>query len=114
MSVGLRLRKLRVFLSNWKLDFRCIIGSRNSEVFPIDGNQIMGVGLMLEVTRGQVDNENNSQSQYSNMSNNIQGVTSRNSHITLLTNLGQFPRIVTPVTPHTKVPYWNSSSPEHA
>src|SRR5882724_1187946 len=26
-------------------------------------------------------------------------VTSRNSHITLLTNLSQFPRIVTPVTP---------------
>ena len=28
---------------------------------------------MSEVTRGQVDNENNSQSQYSNISNNIQG-----------------------------------------
>ena len=27
---------------------------------------------MLEVTRGQVDNENNNQSQYSNISNNIQ------------------------------------------
>src|SRR5882724_13109385 len=27
------------------------------------------------------------------------GVTSRNSHVTLLTNLGQFPRIITPVTP---------------
>ena len=27
---------------------------------------------MSEVTRGQVDNENNSQSQYSNISNNIQ------------------------------------------
>ena len=26
-------------------------------------------------------------------------VTSRNSHVTLLTNLSQFPRIVTPVTP---------------
>ena len=33
----------------------------------------MEVGLMLEVTRGQVDNENNSQSQYSNILNNIQG-----------------------------------------
>src|SRR5882724_9170740 len=28
-----------------------------------------------------------------------QPVTSRKSHITLLTNLGQFPRIITPVTP---------------
>jgi len=28
---------------------------------------------MLEVTRGRVDNENNSQSQYLNISNNIQG-----------------------------------------
>src|SRR5882724_10576491 len=27
------------------------------------------------------------------------GVMSRNSHVTLLTNVGQFPRIVTPVTP---------------
>ena len=43
-----------------------------SEVFPIDGNQIMGVVGMLEVTRGQVDNENNSQSQYLNILNNIQ------------------------------------------
>ena len=32
----------------------------------------MEVGLMLEVTRGQVDNENNSQSQYLNILNNIQ------------------------------------------
>ena len=29
-------------------------------------------GVMSEVTRGQVDNENNSQSQYLNISNNIQ------------------------------------------
>jgi len=41
-------------------------------VFPIYGNQIMEVGVMLEVTRGRVDNENNNQSQYSNISNNIQ------------------------------------------
>ena len=48
----------------------------DSEVFPIDGNQIMGVGLMSEVTRGQVDNENDSQSsqsRYSNISNIVQG-----------------------------------------
>ena len=32
----------------------------------------MEIGLMSEVTRGQVDNENNIQSQYSNISNKIQ------------------------------------------
>src|SRR5882724_3256558 len=32
----------------------------------------MEVGVMLEVTRGQVDNDNNSQSQYLNILNNIQ------------------------------------------
>ena len=42
------------------------------KVFPIYGNQITEVGVMSEVTRGQIDNENNSQSQYLNMSNNIQ------------------------------------------
>ena len=42
------------------------------EVRGLDRSQITGVGLMSEVTRGQVDNENNSQSQYSNISNNIQ------------------------------------------
>jgi len=36
------------------------------------GIQITEVGVMLEMTRGQVDNENNSQSQYLNISNNIQ------------------------------------------
>ena len=41
-------------------------------VFPIDGNWITGV-RMSEVTRGQVDNENNSQSQYSNILNIVQG-----------------------------------------
>ena len=37
------------------------------------GNWIMGVGWMSGVTRGQVDNENNNQSQYSNISNIVQG-----------------------------------------
>ena len=32
----------------------------------------MEVGVMLEVTRGRVDNENNSQSRYLNIFNNIQ------------------------------------------
>ena len=32
----------------------------------------MEVGLMLGVTRGRVENENNSQSQYLNISNNTQ------------------------------------------
>ena len=39
-----------------------IYGNQKSEVFPIDRNCIMGVGWMSEVTKGQVDNENNSQS----------------------------------------------------
>ena len=39
-----------------------IYGNQKSEVFAIDGNQIMGVVWKSEVTRGQVDNENNSQS----------------------------------------------------
>ena len=42
------------------------------ELFPIYGNWIMEVRVMSEVTKGQVDNENNSQSQYSNISNNTQ------------------------------------------
>ena len=42
----------------WKMDMS---NTRDwkSEVFPIDRNQITGVGWMLEVTRGRVDNENN-------------------------------------------------------
>ena len=39
-------------------------------------SQVTGIGLwrlMLEVTRGQIDNENNTQSQYSNISNIVQG-----------------------------------------
>jgi len=39
----------------------------------LSGNQITGVGWMLEVTRGRVDNENNNQSRYSNISNIVQG-----------------------------------------
>jgi len=54
---------MRVFLSSW---------TQNSEVFPICGNWVIGVGLMSEVTSSQVDNENNSQSQYLNILNNIQ------------------------------------------
>src|SRR5882724_12985396 len=42
------------------------------ELFPICRNWIMEIRVMLEVTRGQVDNENNHQSQYLNISNNIQ------------------------------------------
>ena len=38
------------------------------------GNQITGVRWMSEVTRGRVDNENYNQSQYSNISNIVQGV----------------------------------------
>ena len=49
-----------------------VIGNQISEVFPIYRIWIMEVGLMPEVTRGQVDNENSSQSQYLNMLNNIQ------------------------------------------
>jgi len=77
-------------------------GIRNTEVFPIDlgirlwkldisniqeseirgipnrwesdyRSQITGVRLMSEVTRGQVDNDNNSQSQYLNISIIVQG-----------------------------------------
>jgi len=39
----------------------------------VSGNRITGVGWMLEVTRGRVDNENNNQSRYSNISNIVQG-----------------------------------------
>ena len=46
---------------------------RITEVFPVSGNQITGVGWMSEVTRGRVDNENNNQSQYLNISNIVQG-----------------------------------------
>ena len=50
-----------------------ILGNRKLEVFPIDENWITEVGWMSEVTRGQVDNENNSQSQYLSISNIVQG-----------------------------------------
>ena len=56
-----------------KADYFRYIGNRESEVFPVGGNRITGVGWMLEVTRGRVDNENNNQSRYSNMSNIVQG-----------------------------------------
>src|SRR5882724_680141 len=39
---------------------------------------------------------------------------SRNSHVTLLTNLGQFREPSHRSHLHAKVPYWNSSSPKHA
>src|SRR5882724_12460703 len=39
-------------------------------VFPIYGNWIMEVRVMLEMTRGQVDNEKNSQIRCLNISNN--------------------------------------------
>jgi len=39
----------------------------------VGGNRITGVGWMSEVTRGQVDTENNNQSPYSNISNIVQG-----------------------------------------
>ena len=45
-----------------------------------------------------------------------EGVMSHNSHVTLLTNLGQFPvpsHLSHPITLH-QVPYQNLSSPEHA
>src|SRR5882724_10589727 len=41
-------------------------------------------------------------------------VTSHNSHVTLLTNLGQFQELSHQSHPHAKVPYWNSSSPEQS
>jgi len=50
-----------------------IYGNQESEVFPVGGNQITDVRWVSEVTRGRVDNENNSQSQYLNMSNIVQG-----------------------------------------
>src|SRR5882724_1749825 len=62
---------------------------RKSKVFPVSG-----IGLwrwMSEVTRGRVDNENNSQSRYLNMSNIVQcgvyiykseNITIRNRNIT--------------------------------
>ena len=49
-----------------------MIRNQISELFPVYGNWITEVGVMSEVTRGQVDNESNSQSQYSNILNNIQ------------------------------------------
>ena len=50
-----------------------ILENQRTEVFPIDGYRITGVGWRSEVTRGGVDNENNSQSQYLNISNIVQG-----------------------------------------
>jgi len=44
-----------------------------SQRYSSEQNQITGVGWMSEVTRGRVDNENNSQSQYLNISNIVQG-----------------------------------------
>ena len=54
----------------WKMDISNT-RDRKSEVFPV-----MGIRLrrwVSEVTSGLVDNENNSQSQYLNMSNIVQG-----------------------------------------
>ena len=42
-----------------------------SKVFPVSGIGLWG--WMSEVTRGRVDNENNSQSRYLNMLNIVQG-----------------------------------------
>src|SRR5882724_1605382 len=47
--------------------------NQESEVFPVSRNQIAGVRWMSGVTRGRVDNENNNQSQYSNILNIVQG-----------------------------------------
>jgi len=40
---------------------------------PSEQESDYGVRWMLEVTRGRVDNENNNQSRYSNISNIVQG-----------------------------------------
>ena len=45
-----------------KADYFQYMEIESQEVFPVGGNRIMDVGRMLEVTRGQVDNENNNQS----------------------------------------------------
>ena len=50
-----------------------VYGNQESGVFPVGRNRITGVGWMLEVTRGRVDNENDNQSRYSNISNIVQG-----------------------------------------
>src|SRR5882724_9323513 len=44
---------------------------QKSKVFPVSGIRLWR--WMSEVTRGRVDNENNSQSRYLNMSNIVQG-----------------------------------------
>ena len=90
MSIELRVKQAKSISNGWNLEFRGIPNRH--------GNWITEVGLMLEVTRGQVDNENNNQSQYSNILNMGGGlyihvrehshVTSHNTHVTLLTNLG--------------------------
>ena len=63
--------------ANWILDYESqlfpVYGNRESEVSSVSGHQITGVRWMTEVTRGRVDNENNNQSQYSNISNIVQG-----------------------------------------
>ena len=77
MSVGLRGKQAKSNSINGFSDYESrlfpVYGNRESEVFPVSGNLITGVGWMSEVTRGRVDNENDNQSRYSNISNIVQG-----------------------------------------
>jgi len=56
-----------------KADYFRYMEIESRRYFPVNRNRIMGVRWMSEVTRGRVDNENNNQSQYSNILNIVQG-----------------------------------------
>ena len=89
MSVGLRGKQAKSNSIDGSSDYRGIsnrpgfriyesrlfpvYGNQELEVFPVNRNRITGVGWMSEVTRGRVDNENNTQSRYLNISNILQG-----------------------------------------
>ena len=65
MSIEFRMKQAKSNSNRQNLEYR---GVSNRS-----GIQIMEIRWKSEVTRGQVDNENNSQSQYSNISNIVQG-----------------------------------------
>src|SRR5882724_8251508 len=72
--MGFRITEVfPTWISDYESRLFPVYGNRESEVSPVSGNQIMGVGWMSEVTRGRVDNEKNNQSRFLKISNIVQG-----------------------------------------
>jgi len=75
VSVGLRKKQAKSNLNRWNSEYRGIPIDLEIESQRYSSGQELDYGSQMDVGSDQsrVDNENNNQSQYSNMSNIVQG-----------------------------------------